>query len=91
MPDLSIVQILDKLSERLERAKAEELLALALEQLNLPVQQTYTPGQVVAIGAAIADAQRAILAGSDVPQARELEQVVGPFLDGIKKDAPHQQ
>ena len=42
------------------------------------------------MGAAIADAQRSILATSDVPEARELEQVVGPLLDGIKKDAPHQ-
>lgn len=89
MPDLTIVQILDKLGERLDKDKAEELLALALEQVGLPVQQTYTPAQVVSIGAAIADAQRAILAGSDVPQAQELERIVGPFLDGIKKDAPH--
>jgi hypothetical protein len=91
MPDLTIVQILDKLGERLEADKAEELLALALEQLGLPVQEIYTPSQVLAIGAAIADAQRALLAGSDIPQARELEKVVGPFLDGIKKDAPHKQ
>jgi hypothetical protein len=91
MPDLSIIQILDKLAERLEMDKAEELLALALEQLGLPVQQSYTPAQVMAIGAAIADAQRATLAGSGIPQAQELEKVIGPFIDGIKKDAPHKQ
>ncbi|MDB5098046.1 MAG: hypothetical protein JWM80_2467 [Cyanobacteria bacterium RYN_339] len=90
MPDIGIVQILDKLAERLEPAKAEELLALALEQLGLPVQDTYTPAQVMSIGAAIADAQRATLANSNIPQAQELEKVVGPFIDGIKKDAPHQ-
>ena len=89
MPNLTIVKILDKLGERLEMAKAEELLALALETLGLPVQESYTPAQVVAIGAAIAEAQRQVLATSDVPQARELEQVLAPFLDGVKKDAPH--
>jgi hypothetical protein len=88
MADLTLVQILDKLAERLEMAKAEELFALALEHVGLPVQDTYTPAQVVQLGAAIADAQRTILAGSDVPEAREFEQVVGPFLDGIKKDLP---
>ena len=91
MPAISIIQILEKLGERLDMAKAEELLALSLESLGLPVQETYTPAQVVAIGAAIAEAQRALLAGSDIPQARELEQVLAPFLDGIKKDAPHKR
>ena len=86
MPDVTLVQILDKLAERLEPAKAEELLALALEQVGLGVQDSYTPQQVMAMGAAIADAQRAILANSDVPQARELEQIVGPFIDGVKQD-----
>ena len=90
MPELTLAQILDKLCERLERPKAEELLALALEQVGMAVQERYTPGQVMAIAAAIADAQRAILAASDLPAVRELEQVVGPFIDGIKKDAPQQ-
>lgn len=89
MPDLSILQILDKLSEKIEMEKAEELLALALDQLDMPVQASYTPGQVMAIGTAIADAQRAILAGSDIPEAQELERILGPFIDGLKKDAPH--
>ena len=91
MPNISIIQILEKLGERLDLVKAEELLALALESLELPVQESYTPAQVVAIGAAIAEAQRSLLAGSEIPQARELEQVVAPFLDSIKKDAPHKR
>lgn len=89
MANVTIGQILDKMCEKLEAEKAEELLAIALEQLDLPVQDAYTPAQVVAIGTAIADAQRAILAGSDIPEARELEATIGPFIDGLKKDAPH--
>ncbi len=89
MANVSIGQILDKLCEKLDADKAEELLAIALEQLDLPVQDSYTPAQVVAIGTSIADAQRAILANSDIPEARELEAAIGPFIDGLKKDAPH--
>jgi hypothetical protein len=86
---VSIGQILDKLGETLDPDKAEELLALALEQLDLPVKEAYTPAEVVAIGTAIADAQRVILAASDLPEARELENAIGPFIDALKQDAPH--
>ena len=89
MADVSIAQILGKMAEKIEMEQAEELLALALEHLDIPVQETYTPAQVVAIGTAIADAQRAALAASDIPQARELEAAIGPFIDALKQDAPH--
>lgn len=89
MATVSIGQILDKLGETLDPDKAEELLALALEQLDLPVKDAYTPSEVVAIGTAIADAQRVILAASDLPEARDLENAIGPFIDALKQDAPH--
>ena len=89
MSKVSIGAILAKLEQMLEPDKAEELLALALDSLNLPVQADYTPAQVVAIGTAIADAQRAILAASPIAEARELEQAIGPFIDALRQDAPH--
>ena len=89
MANVTLGQILAKLGEKLEQEKAEELLALALEQLDMPVQESYTPAQVVAIGTSIADAQRALLASSDIPEARELESAIGPFIDALKQDAPH--
>lgn len=87
MANVKLGQILAKLGEKLEPEKAEELLALALEQLDMPVQDSYTPAQVVAIGTAIADAQRALLAASEVPEARDLEAAIGPFIDALKQDA----
>lgn len=89
MPDVTIAQIMDKLGEKLDAEQAQQLLALALEQCELPVQASYTPGQVMALGTAIADAQRATLANSDIEAAREMERVLGPIIDGLKKDAPH--
>lgn len=89
MATVSIGLILDKLGQTLDPDKAEELLALALETLDLPVRDSYTPAEVVAIGTSIADAQRAILAASDLPEARELEGAIGPFIDALKQDAPH--
>lgn len=86
MPNISIVQIIDKLSEHVDEQDAEELLGLALDQLDMPVKEEYTPSEVVAIGTAIADANRQALRESDFPEARELERVLGPFIDGLKAD-----
>ncbi|MOA61905.1 hypothetical protein D3C78_1871680 [compost metagenome] len=55
------------------------------------MQESYTPAQVVAIGTWIADAQREILRESDIPEAQQLEKAIGPFIDGLKADALHQQ
>jgi hypothetical protein len=86
MPNISIVQIIDKLSQHVEEQDAEELLGLALDHLDLPVKEEYTPSEVVAIGTAIADAQRETLRESDIPEAQELERVFGPFIEGLKAD-----
>lgn len=89
MPDITIADIMIKLVEHVEQEEAELLLAVALEKLDMPVKERYTPGEVMAIGAEIADFQRSALAESDVAEARRLEEVVGPFIDAIKADAPH--
>lgn len=89
MADITIVDIMAKLSEHVETEEAEVLLAVALERLNLPVREVYSPGEVMAIGAEIADFQREALRTSDMPEVRELEGVVGPFIDAIKADEPH--
>jgi hypothetical protein len=91
MPDISIVDIIDRMSQHMDEDDANELLAMALESLELPVQEEYTPQQVVAIGTWIADAQRETLQESDIPEAQQLERVIGPFIDGLKADALHLQ
>ncbi|MFP5502922.1 MAG: hypothetical protein ACLGIN_10570 [Candidatus Sericytochromatia bacterium] len=88
MPDITIVDIMSKLVEHVEQEEAELLLAAALEKLDLPVRELYSPGEVMAIGAEIADFNRSALAESDIPEARELEKVVGPLIDAIKEDQP---
>lgn len=89
MADISLADIVNRLTEHVEKDEAEVLLAVALEKLGLEVQPFYSPAQVMSIGAEIADFQRQALAESDIPEARELEQVIGPFIDAIKADAPH--
>jgi hypothetical protein len=89
MADITLPDIMNRLCEHVERDEAEVLLAVALEKLGLEVQPMYSPAQVMAIGAEIADFQRQALAESDIPEARELEKVAGPFIDAIKADAPH--
>ena len=91
MPDISLVDIIDKLSEHVEEEDAQALLAVALDQLDMPVQEAYTPAEVIAIGTAIADAQRETLRESEFPEAQELERVFGPFIDGLKADEFHLQ
>lgn len=91
MPDISIVDIIDRMSQHMDEDDANELLAMALDSLDLPVQETYTPTQVVAIGTWIADSQRETLRESDIPEAQELERVVGPFIDGLVADEMHLQ
>ena len=86
MPNISIVDIIDRLAQHVEESDAEELLGLALDHLDMPVKEEYTPAEVVAIGTAIADAQRDTLRQSDLPEAQELERVLGPFIDGLKAD-----
>ena len=91
MPNISIVQIIDNLSQHVEESDAEELLGLALDQLDLPVKEEYTPAEVVAIGTAIADSQRETLRNSEFPEAQQLERILGPFIDGLKADQLEQQ
>ena len=86
MPNISIVQIIDNLSQHVEESDAEELLGLALDHLDLPVKEEYTPAEVVAIGTAIADSQRETLRTSEFPEAQNLERVLGPFIDALKAD-----
>jgi hypothetical protein len=86
MPNISIVAIIDKLSEHVDEQDAEELLGLALDHLDWPVKEEYTPSEVVAIGTVIADAHRQQLRESDNPDAQALERVFGPFIDGLKAD-----
>lgn len=87
MPDITIVEIIDNMSQHMDEDDANELLAMALDALELEVQETYTPAQVVAIGTWIADAQRETLRESDIPEAQQLERAIGPFIDGLKADA----
>lgn len=87
MPDISIVDIIDNMSQHMDEDDANELLAMALEAMGLEVQESYTAPQVVAIGTWIADAQRETLRESDIEEAQQLERVIGPFIDGLKADA----
>lgn len=87
MPDISIVDIIDNMSQHMDEDDANELLAMALEAMGLEVQESYSPQQVVAIGTWIADAQRETLRESDIEEAQQLERVIGPFIDGLKADA----
>ena len=91
MPDISIVDIIDNMAQHMDEDDANELLAMALDSLEMEVQESYTPAQVVAIGTWIADAQREVLRDSGVPEAEQLERAVGPFIDGLKADALHLQ
>jgi hypothetical protein len=86
MADIPLPQILERLEALVEPVKASELLATVLTHLDLPVREAYTPAEVMAIGTAIADAQRAVLAASDIPAARELEATMGPVIDALKAD-----
>ncbi|MEB3329616.1 MAG: hypothetical protein VKQ33_10325 [Candidatus Sericytochromatia bacterium] len=86
MADIPLPLILERLEALVEPARASELLATVLTHLELPVREAYTPAEVLAIGTAIADAQRAVLVASDVPVARELEAAMGPVLDALKAD-----
>jgi hypothetical protein len=87
MPDISIVDIIDNMSQHMDEDDANELLAMALEAMGLEVQESYTAPQVVAIGTWIADAQRETLRESDIEEAQQLERVIAPFIDGLKADA----
>ena len=91
MPNISIVQIIENLSQHVEESDAEELLGLALDTLDLPVKEEYTPAEVVAIGTAIADSQRDTLRASDIPEAQALERTLGPFIDALKADQLEKQ
>lgn len=91
MSHFSLLQILDKLAEHVEMEEAEELLGIALDALDLPVREQYTRSEVMAIGAAVADSQRPLLAQSDEPLARSLEAAVAPIIDALKADQLHLQ
>ncbi|MEB3198279.1 MAG: hypothetical protein VKP62_13845 [Candidatus Sericytochromatia bacterium] len=89
MADIPIARILAQLEGLLEPESARELLATVLAQLDLPVAAAYTPAEVMVIGAAIAEAQRSLLAGSGIPAAQQLEAEIGPIVAAIRRDAPH--
>jgi hypothetical protein len=86
MSDVSLIEIMDQLSAHVERADAEVLLAAALEQLQWPVQEIYTPEQTMAIGTLIADLQRRMLQETNWDKKQLVEEAVGPFIDGMKAD-----
>ncbi|MEB3222334.1 MAG: hypothetical protein VKS61_09685 [Candidatus Sericytochromatia bacterium] len=86
MAEIPVTAILERLTALIEPDKAAELLATVLTHLDLPMREAYTPAEVMAIGTAIADAQRALLASSEIPAARELEATMGPVIDALKAD-----
>lgn len=86
MPDITMAQIMDKLGERLPPEEADVLLAYALDKLDLPVKELYSPPEVMAIGTTIADSQRETLRDCELPEVRELEKHLGEFIDGLKYD-----
>lgn len=91
MAEIPLTAILERLNGLVSPEKASELLATVLTQLELPVREAYTPSEVLAIGTAIADAQREVLAGSEIPAARELEASFGPMIDALKADLERQR
>jgi hypothetical protein len=85
---IPLSEILTRLQAFVPPEQAREVLAVALAQTCLPVKEHYMSGEVMAIGAAIAHAQQALLAGSDLPAAQELAAAMGPVLDAIAQDHP---
>lgn len=88
MPDITLKAIVAKLAERLSQDDAEAHLALALQNLDLPVKDAYTPGEVMAIGTEIANSQREVLAKAELADARILEGSIAPLLDALSAEHP---
>lgn len=90
MPNIPITQILDRLHDHVNEEEAEILLAAVLDHLKIPVRTHYTPDEVIAIGAEIADLHRAQLAHLGRPEAQALKKAVDVIVEAIQSDAPHQ-
>ncbi|MEB3285276.1 MAG: hypothetical protein VKN33_08325 [Candidatus Sericytochromatia bacterium] len=88
---IPINDILTRLQAYVTPEEAREVLATALAQVNLPVQESYAPEEVLTIGAAIAHAQQELLRNSSLSAAQHLAQVMAPVLDAVAQDAPHQK
>lgn len=86
MPDVPLPEILQTLEKHVDAEKAMSLLGVALDQLDLDVRESYTPEEVMAIGAYIVDGQREELRDSGIPEVQSFEEGIGAFVDGLKAD-----
>ncbi|HEY9721252.1 MAG TPA: hypothetical protein V6D47_04515 [Oscillatoriaceae cyanobacterium] len=86
MPNIPLPEIVTALEQHVDAEKAMSLLGVALDQLNLDVRESYTPEEVMAIGAYIVDGQREELRESGIPEVIAFEEGIGAFVDGLKAD-----
>jgi hypothetical protein len=90
MADVPIETVLRTLAERVGAEVADELLAVGLHAAGLQVKAAYHPAEVVRLGGAIAEAQRAMLEGSSSPELQALAELLDPLLAGATSSLPKQ-
>lgn len=66
--------------------RAQRVLDQALGDCQLPAQESYSPQEIVAIGMAIAERSGRTLRGYAAPEAVELAQAFGPWIEVLKEE-----